>query len=123
MSLAVASTLINNNLRVVMAARAFSSAEISQIIDDPALLHTPARVGISEAAATEILYHGYRKGFSALFILNASLTVLAALVSAVLIKHRELAGDEVQAIEHLEDVLPVVPDLEMGRLAVKGPIP
>ncbi|KAJ7136573.1 major facilitator superfamily domain-containing protein [Mycena epipterygia] len=126
MSLAVASTLINNNLRVAMATRAFSSADISKIIDDPALLHTPARIGISEAAATEILYHGYRKGFSALFILNASLTVLAALVSAVLIKHRELARDEVQAIRDLEDALPVVHNLEMARLsreAVKGPIP
>jgi hypothetical protein len=72
-----------------------SSSQISQIIDDPALLHTPASVGISQDTATEILYHGYTKGFSSLFIMDACLTVFATLVSVVMIKHKELSrGDE-----------------------------
>ncbi|KAF7342406.1 MFS drug transporter [Mycena venus] len=95
LSLAVASTLVNNKLRTAMTALNFSAADISRIIDDPALLHTPSRIGISQATATDVLYHGYTKGFSALFIMNACMTVCATLVSVLLIKHKELGrGDE-----------------------------
>ncbi|KAJ7918406.1 major facilitator superfamily domain-containing protein, partial [Mycena leptocephala] len=95
LSLAVASTLLNNKLRTSMTGLDISSSQISQIIDDPALLHTPASVGISQDTATEILYHGYTKGFSSLFIMDACLTVFATLVSVVMIKHKELSrGDE-----------------------------
>ncbi|KAJ7811192.1 hypothetical protein B0H13DRAFT_1926871, partial [Mycena leptocephala] len=59
------------------------------------LLHSPASIGISEATAGDVLYHGYTKGFSALFIMNACMTVCATLVSVLLIKHKELGrGDE-----------------------------
>ncbi|KAJ7734576.1 MFS general substrate transporter [Mycena maculata] len=95
LSLAVASTLINNKLRLAMTALAVPSADITKIIDNPALLHTPASAGLSDATATDILLHGYTKGFSDLFIMNASLTVFATLVSVLMIKHKELSrGDE-----------------------------
>lgn len=70
------------------------SSQITQIIDDPALLHTPASIGISQDTAKDILYHGYTKGFSLLFIMNASLTVFATLVSVVMIKHKELSRED-----------------------------
>ncbi|KAJ7185843.1 MFS general substrate transporter [Mycena filopes] len=95
LSLAVASTLLNNKLRTAMTSLGLSSSQISTIIDDPALLHTPASVGITQDTARDILYRGYTKGFSALFIMNACLTVFATLISVVMIKHKELSrGDE-----------------------------
>ncbi|KAJ7032041.1 major facilitator superfamily domain-containing protein [Mycena alexandri] len=90
LSLAVASTLLNNKLRTAMTSFGVSSSQIGQILDDPALLHKPASVGISQATATNILYHGYTKGFSALFIMNACLTAFATLISVFMIKHKEL---------------------------------
>ncbi|KAJ7070441.1 MFS general substrate transporter [Mycena belliarum] len=97
LSLAVASTLVNNKLRSAMIALDFAPADIARIIDDPALLHTPARVGLSEATAAAVLLRGYTKGFSALFIMNACMTVLATVVSVVLIKHKELGRQEEEA--------------------------
>ncbi|KAJ7665937.1 MFS general substrate transporter [Mycena polygramma] len=95
LSLAVASTLLNNKLRTAMTGLNISASQINQIIDDPALLHTPASLRISQDTATAILYHGYTKGFSSLFVMNAALTVFATLVSVVMIKHKELTrGDE-----------------------------
>ncbi|KAF7353979.1 MFS drug transporter [Mycena venus] len=94
LSLAVASTLINNKLRTSMTSLALPSSLISRIIDDPALLHTPSTITISQATATNILYHGYTKGFSSLFIMNASMTVFATLVSVVMIKHKELSRED-----------------------------
>ncbi|KAJ6614575.1 hypothetical protein B0H10DRAFT_140908 [Mycena sp. CBHHK59/15] len=80
-----------------MTTLSLSSSDINTIIDDPALLHNPSSVGISHETATYILDHGYTKGFSSLFILNACLTVLATLVSIVMIKNKELSrGDEDQ---------------------------
>lgn len=78
-----------------MTALAIPSSNITKIIDDPTLLHSPASIGLSEATATDILFHGYTKGFSSLFIMNAALTAFATLVSVVMIKHKELMrGDE-----------------------------
>ncbi|KAJ7154928.1 MFS general substrate transporter [Mycena crocata] len=92
LSLAVASTLVNNKLRSAMESLHFPESSIGRIIDDPALLHTPAAIGISQDAATDVLLNGFTQGFRALFIMNAALTVFATLVSVVLIKHKELAG-------------------------------
>ncbi|KAJ7302380.1 MFS general substrate transporter [Mycena albidolilacea] len=94
LSLAVASTLLNNKLRTAMTGLDIPSSQITQIIDDPALLRTPASIGISQDTATDILYHGYTKGFSLLFVMNASLTVFATLVSVVMIKHKELSRED-----------------------------
>ncbi|KAK7036119.1 MFS drug transporter [Favolaschia claudopus] len=94
LSLAVASTLINNKLRTSMTSLGIQSSRITQIIDDPALLHTPALAGISQENAQIILYNGYTKGFSALFIMNASLTVFATLISVLMIKHKELSRED-----------------------------
>ncbi|KAJ7833188.1 MFS general substrate transporter [Mycena leptocephala] len=94
LSLAVASTLLNNHLRTAMMGLNLPSSQIGQIIDNPVLLHTPASLGVSHDIATTILERGYAKGFSSLFILNAALTVLATLVSVVMIKHKELSRDD-----------------------------
>ncbi|KAJ7449107.1 MFS general substrate transporter [Mycena galericulata] len=95
LSLAVASTLLNNKLRTAMQALAIPASDIAKVIDDPTLLHNPASIGLSEAIGTDILNRGYTKGFSSLFIMNASLTAFATLVSVVMIKHKELVrGDE-----------------------------
>ncbi|KAJ7269573.1 MFS general substrate transporter [Mycena rebaudengoi] len=97
LSLAVAATLINNKLSTAMTSLGLSPSAISQIIDDPALLHTPALLGLSQDTARDILRRGYTRGFSALFVLNACLTVLATAVSVLMIKHKELSrGDEEQ---------------------------
>ncbi|KAJ6500950.1 major facilitator superfamily domain-containing protein [Mycena sanguinolenta] len=98
LSLAVASTLLNNKLRTSMTGIGLASSLISQIIDDPTLLHTPATIGISQDTATYILYHGYTKGFSSLFIMNAAFTVTATLVSIVMIKHKELSRQDDEAL-------------------------
>ncbi|KAJ7185862.1 major facilitator superfamily domain-containing protein [Mycena filopes] len=95
LSLAVASTLLNNKLRTSMTSLGLSPSQIGTIIDDPALLNTPASVGITQDTARDILYHGYTKGFRALFIMNACLTAFATLISVVMIKHKDLLrGDE-----------------------------
>jgi hypothetical protein len=94
LSLAVASTLLNNHLRTAMMGLNLPSSQIRQIIDNPVLLHTPASLGVSHDIATTILERGYAKGFSSLFILNAALTVLATLVSVVMLKHKELSRDD-----------------------------
>jgi hypothetical protein len=70
------------------------SSQIAQIIDNPVLLHTPARLDVSHEIATAILERGYAKGFSSLFLLNAALTVLATLVSVLMIKQKELSRDD-----------------------------
>ncbi|KAJ7865019.1 MFS general substrate transporter [Mycena olivaceomarginata] len=85
LSLAVAATLLNNDLRTAMAALNLPPSQISQIIDDPR---------VSTDIARDILDGGYAKGFSSPFIMNAALTVFATLVSVVMIKHKELSRDD-----------------------------
>ncbi|KAJ6564139.1 major facilitator superfamily domain-containing protein [Mycena capillaripes] len=94
LSLAVAATLLNNDLRTAMDALNLPPSQISQIIDDPVRLHSPASVGVSTDMARDILDRGYAKGFSSLFIMNAALTAFATLVSVVMIKHKELSRDD-----------------------------
>ncbi|KAJ7183008.1 MFS general substrate transporter [Mycena crocata] len=99
LALPVASTLLNNKLRSAMTALGISSADIGKIIDKPLLLRSPAEIGLSQAAATDILYHGYIKGFSALFIMNAALGVFATLVSVTMIKHKDLSRGEDEGLD------------------------
>ncbi|KAF7334952.1 MFS drug transporter [Mycena venus] len=116
LSLAVAATLLNNDLHTAMAALNLPSSQISQIIDDPVRLHTPASVGISADIATDILDRGYAKGFSSLFIMNAALTVFATLVSVVMIKHKELSRDDDEMLRQkaIREVLETKFDMVSG---------
>jgi len=98
LSLAVASTLINNKLRNSMTALGVPSSTIAQLIDDPALLHTPATVSMTQATATAILDGGYTTGFHGLFEMDVALTVFATLVSVVMIKHKELTRQDDEAL-------------------------
>lgn len=116
LSLAVAATLLNNDLRTAMAALNLPPSQISQIIDDPVRLHTPASVGASTEIARDILDHGYAKGFSSLFIMNAALTVFATLVSVVMIKHKELSRDDDEMLRQkaIREVLEMKIDMVSG---------
>jgi len=67
---------------------------IKAVIDNPAGLANPASFNLSAEQASEILNHGYTKGFRSVFILNASLSAFATLTSIVLIKHKELTRDD-----------------------------
>lgn len=80
-----------------MDALRYSSALITSIVDNPALLSSPTALGISSSDAIFILNAGYTKGFRTVFILNSALTALATMASIVLIKHKDLnRGDENQ---------------------------
>ncbi|KAJ6606728.1 MFS general substrate transporter [Mycena sp. CBHHK59/15] len=116
LSLAVAATLLNNDLRTAMAALNLPPSQISQIIDDPVRLHTPASVGVSTDIAKDILDRGYAKGFSSLFIMNAALTVFATLVSVVMIKHKELSRDDDEMLRQkaIREVLETKFDMVSG---------
>ena len=92
---------------------------ISQIIDDPSILNSlfnptnltsiPAGTSISQGDAQYILVYGYNKGFRDIFVLNASLAAFAAIVSVLLIKHKELIrADEAEMVRQRKV-------LEMGQ--------
>lgn len=84
------------------------SSIINRIIDDPADLSFPSKIGISVVQSDYILGAGYTKGFRAVFILNATLTALATLASIVLIKHKEL----IRADENKLKALSVTHEME-----------
>ncbi|KAJ8074511.1 hypothetical protein PM082_015412 [Marasmius tenuissimus] len=100
LSVAVASSLINNALRASMKSLSLPESTISQIIDDPSILNSlsngmnstsiAAGISVSQVDAQTILVHGYNKGFHDIFILNASLATFATIVSVLMIKHKEL---------------------------------
>ncbi|KAL0059227.1 hypothetical protein AAF712_014035 [Marasmius tenuissimus] len=100
LSVAVASSLINNALRASMKSLSLPESTISQIIDDPSILNSlsngmnstsiSAGISVSQVDAQTILVHGYNKGFHDIFILNASLATFATIVSVLMIKHKEL---------------------------------
>lgn len=67
---------------------------IKTIIDDPTRLSNPSSLGLSVEQATVILENGYTKGFRSVFLLNASLSAFATVVSIVMIKHKDLNRDD-----------------------------
>ncbi|KAF7326111.1 MFS drug transporter [Mycena kentingensis (nom. inval.)] len=107
LSLAVASTLVNNKLRASLTAHDIPELTIARIIDDPALLHASTGIGLAAATAHDVLYNGYTRGFAALFQMDAALTVFATGVSVWLIKHKELTRGEDEALRRkaLEEAL------------------
>ncbi|KAF7308584.1 MFS drug transporter [Mycena chlorophos] len=125
LSLAVASTLVNNKLRTVLSDIGVPSSTITRIINDPALLHTPSSVNLTASMAHDALYSGYTKGFSSLFEMDAALTVLATLVSVVMIKHKELTrkDDEVLKQRALAEALEKKKEKEKMRSGAATPNP
>jgi len=94
-SLSIASTLVNNAMKSTMLSLGLSSSAINSIVDDPTILARPGALSLSSESATLILTQGYTIGFRNLFFLDASLAVLATVVSFTMIKHKELLrGDE-----------------------------
>ncbi|KAI5118415.1 hypothetical protein M0805_002867 [Coniferiporia weirii] len=104
LSLAIGSTIINNSLRDRMTSLGLPAATITSIVDTPTVLHSylsgpstanaTTNMGISSGTAHEIL-DGYISGFRILFQVNAALTAACAIISYVMIKHKELLrGDE-----------------------------
>jgi hypothetical protein len=79
----------------VLRRLALPPALIYTIINDPSLLASPSTLEISSSTVSIILEEGYTRGFRTLFILNASLGVIATIISITMIKHKDLArGDE-----------------------------
>ncbi len=86
-----------------MASLEVPTALTASIINDPTVIFSlvhpnttsnattsdSAAANISVATAEQIL-NGYNSGIRAVFILNASLAALCVLVSATMIKHKEL---------------------------------
>ncbi|KAF9072105.1 major facilitator superfamily domain-containing protein [Rhodocollybia butyracea] len=94
-SLSIASTLVNNAMKSTMLSLGLSSSAINSIVDDPTILARPGALSLSSESAALILTQGYTIGFRNLFFLDASLAVLATVVSFTMIKHKELLrGDE-----------------------------
>ncbi|KAF8869427.1 MFS general substrate transporter [Infundibulicybe gibba] len=113
LSLAVGSTIINNSLRRAMTSLSLPPALISAIISKPARLGSPSASGLSALTATEILSSGYARGFRALFLLNAGLCALATVVSVVMIKHKELTGDDEEKLRDEAGAHAASVDVEM----------
>lgn len=67
---------------------------IASIINDPSLLSHAFEISLPSEQALHILEHGYEHGFKRFFIINASLGVLATIVSATIVKHKELDRDD-----------------------------
>lgn len=80
----------NNSLTGCMTSISLPSQVIDAIVNDPALLSNPSAAGIPASEAVFILNTGYTKGFHTLFIINASLTVVAFLASYFMIKNKDL---------------------------------
>ncbi|KAG6377721.1 MFS general substrate transporter [Boletus reticuloceps] len=100
---AVGFSIINNSLRSDLSSFSLSPSTITAIIDKPEILgpNTPtstlAQLGLTHSITSDVLSHGYAAGFQWVFILNASLAAVAAIVSFFMIKHHELSrGDEDQ---------------------------
>lgn len=49
--------------------------------------------------ASYVLSHGYAAGFELVFILNACLAAIAAIVSFFMIKHKELTRDDEEKLK------------------------
>ncbi|KAJ7060937.1 MFS general substrate transporter [Mycena amicta] len=125
LSLAVASTLVNNKLRTSLAALSVPAAIITKIIDDPALLHTASAVNLTQSEAHSILYGGYTRGFSALFEMDAALTVFATAISVLMIKHKELTRGDDEALRQkaLQEALERKMAKKSGKSGAATPTP
>src|SRR6202034_2189036 len=89
-----------------MTSLSLPSAIISKIVDDPALLSSVtspssplASMGVSSSTASNILFHGYTRGYRSVFLLNASLASVAVVVSVFMIKHKELTRGDDEALK------------------------
>lgn len=84
----------NNSLRASMVEISLPSAIIASIINDPSLLSRAFEISLPDEQALHVLEHGYERGFKKFFLINASLGVLATIVSATIIKHKELTRED-----------------------------
>lgn len=92
-----------------MANLSIPSSTIVSIINNPGYLSNSSELsslGISPSQAADILYKGYNRGFRDIFLLNASMAAVAVVVSAVMIKHKELLrGDEERLRQETKDAM------------------
>ncbi|KAF8440003.1 major facilitator superfamily-domain-containing protein [Boletus edulis BED1] len=104
LALAVGFTLINNSLRSDLSSFSLSPTAITAVVDNPAILgpNTPAStlapLGLTHAMTSYVLLHGYAAGFELVFILNACLAAVAAIVSFFMIKHTELTRSDEETL-------------------------
>ncbi|KAJ3814942.1 MFS general substrate transporter [Lentinula aff. lateritia] len=93
-SLSVASSVVNNSLLASMIEISLSPSTITTILNDPSVLARASSIGLPDEQALHVLEHGYEAGFRTFFIINASLGVMATIVSATMVKHKELSRDD-----------------------------
>ncbi|KAJ4487822.1 MFS general substrate transporter [Lentinula aciculospora] len=93
-SLSVASSVVNNSLLNSMIEISLSPTTITTILNDPSVLAHASSIGLPDEQALHVLEHGYEAGFKKFFIINASFGVLATIVSATMVKHKELSRDD-----------------------------
>ncbi|KAJ3863479.1 MFS general substrate transporter [Lentinula novae-zelandiae] len=93
-SLSVASSVVNNSLLASMIEISLSPSTITTILNDPSILARASSIGLPDEQALHVLEHGYEAGFKKFFIINASLGVMATIVSATMVKHKELSRDD-----------------------------
>ncbi|KAF5369356.1 hypothetical protein D9758_002764 [Tetrapyrgos nigripes] len=97
-ALPIASACVNNLIKASMRHLSLPSSIINEVINDPRILSNPSDARnstiLSPSDATYILEKGYKFGFRDLFILVAALNVLATIISAVMIGHKDLVEDD-----------------------------
>ncbi|KAJ4475264.1 major facilitator superfamily domain-containing protein [Lentinula edodes] len=99
-SLSVASSVVNNSLLASMIEISLSPSTITTILNDPSILARAASIGLPDEQALHVLEHGYEAGFKTFFIINASLGVMATIVSATMVKHKELSRDDDEKLKN-----------------------
>ncbi|KIJ39864.1 hypothetical protein M422DRAFT_230422 [Sphaerobolus stellatus SS14] len=88
LSLAVASSIINNGLISRARSIGLPQSLLQEITADPTLL-SKTQFNVTIKVRQQLL-EGYNHGFRTLFILNASLAAFATTIAFVMIKHKEL---------------------------------
>ncbi|GAW01212.1 MFS general substrate transporter [Lentinula edodes] len=99
-SLSVASSVVNNSLLASMIEISLSPSTITTILNDPSVLARASSIGLPDEQALHVLEHGYEAGFKTFFIINASLGVMATIVSATMVKHKELSRDDDEKLKN-----------------------
>ncbi|KAF8527785.1 major facilitator superfamily domain-containing protein [Gautieria morchelliformis] len=91
LSLAVGSSIVNNSLLSSARSVGLAPDTLKQITEDPTVL---SNGGLNISSEHAHVLNGYISGFRYLFILNAGLAAMAAVVAFFMIKHQELIRED-----------------------------
>ncbi|KAJ3553085.1 hypothetical protein NP233_g12729 [Leucocoprinus birnbaumii] len=119
LGLAIGSALINNTLRRSMQDLSIPEQAAKEIIDKPILLSYPSSSNLSPDLFIQILYDGYLRGFKNVFLVNASLSATAFVISFMLIHETDLDREDDSGTpreETKEALNDSIGDMEKGRI-------